>query len=255
MRFALCGMAAAILPAVSLLAGAAEPEKYSLRYRFHPGETIRWEVEHRSMIRASVAGTTQNTETVSLSEKAWRVGAVGPDGTATIEHRVEWVDMRQRLKNCKEVHYDSRTDREPPPGFQTAARSVGVPLSILKMDVTGKILARRQLVKPVAKADAKPDGTAPENENWVTVPLPREPVPIGYTWSIPQEIDVPLEGGLIKRIKAVQQFTLEEVRTGVATIRFSTDVLTPVTDPVVESQLVQRESVAACASTLTRAAS
>ena len=36
---------------------------------------------------------------------------------------------------------------------------------------------------------------------------------------------------------------MEEVKTGVATIRFSTDVLTPVTDPMVESQLVQRESV------------
>ena len=82
-----------------------------------------------------------------------------------------------------------------------------------------------------------------ENENWVTVPLPREPVPIGHTWSIPQEIDVPLEGGIVKRVKAIQQFTLEEVKTGVATIRFSTDILTPVTDPVIESQLVQRESM------------
>ena len=195
------------------------------------------------MIRALVPGTTQDTETVSLSMKAWRIGAVQPDGMATIEHRVEWVDMRQRLKDSKEVHYDSRTDRQPPPGFQTVARSVGVPLSILKMDATGKILARRQLVKPAAKDGAKPAETPLGDENWVTIPLPREPVPIGHTWSIPQTIDVPLEGGMVKRIKAVQQFTLEEVKTGVATIRFSTDVLTPVTDPMVESQLVQRESV------------
>ena len=243
MRVVFCGLAAALLPALSLMARAAEPEKYTLRYQFHPGETIRWNVEHRSMIRASVSGTTQDTETVSLSMKAWRVGAVQPDGMATIEHRVEWVDMRQRLKDSKEVHYDSRTDRQPPPGFQTVARSVGVPLSILKMDATGKILARRQLVKPAAKDDAKPAETPLGDENWVTIPLPREPVPIGHTWSIPQTIDVPLEGGMVKRIKAVQQFTLEEVKTGVATIRFSTDVLTPVTDPMVESQLVQRESV------------
>ena len=104
------------------------------------------------------------------------------------------------------------------------------------------MLARRQLVKLAAQADAKP-ANALENESWVTIPLPGEPVPIGHSWSIPQAIDIPLEGGLFKRIKTVQQFTLEEVETGVATIRFSTDVLTPVTDPVVESQLVQRESV------------
>jgi hypothetical protein len=236
-------MAAGFLSATTLVVRAAEPEKYALRYQFHPGETIRWEVEHRSMIRASVNGTTQDTETVSLSEKAWHVGAVDPDGTATIEHRVEWVDMRQRFKGSKEVHYDSRTDRQPPPGFQTAAQSVGVPLAILTMAPTGKILARRQLVKPGSQAAAKPAQAPLENESWVTIPLPREPVPIGYTWSVPQDIDVPLDHGLVKRIKAIQQFTLEEVKTGVAAIRFSTDVLTPVTDPVVESQLVERESV------------
>ena len=76
----------------------------------------------------------------------------------------------------------------------------------------------------------------------MTIPLPEEPVAVGHTWSIPQEIDIPLEGGGVKKVKAVQQFVLEEVKTGVATIRVSTEVLTPITDPAVESQLVQRES-------------
>ena len=111
MTFTRCGMAAAILTVLLLTAKAAEPPKYTLRYQFHPGETIRWDVEHRSMIRASVRGTTQDTETISFSRKASRIVAVQPDGTATIEHRVEWVDMRQRPNAGKEVHYDSRTDR------------------------------------------------------------------------------------------------------------------------------------------------
>jgi hypothetical protein len=72
--------------------------------------------------------------------------------------------------------------------------------------------------------------------------LPSEPVVIGHTWSIPQDIDVPLPSGAIKKIKAVQQFVLEDVKTGVATIHVSTIVLTPITDPAVESQLVQREA-------------
>ena len=41
MRVVFCGLAAALLPALSLMARAAEPEKYTLRYQFHPGETIR----------------------------------------------------------------------------------------------------------------------------------------------------------------------------------------------------------------------
>ncbi|NLE56792.1 MAG: hypothetical protein GX616_00415 [Planctomycetes bacterium] len=46
----------------------------------------------------------------------------------------------------------------------------------------------------------------------------------------------------MKRIQAVQQFKLEEVKTGVAVIRVSTDILTPISDPAIESQLVQREA-------------
>jgi hypothetical protein len=45
-----------------------------------------------------------------------------------------------------------------------------------------------------------------------------------------------------KKIKTLQKFKLEEVRDGVATIRMSTVILTPVREPAIEAQLVQRES-------------
>jgi hypothetical protein len=216
---------------------AGEPERYTLRYRFHPGETIRWEVEHRSMVRATVSGSTQTTDNLSKSMKTWRVTDVRPDGTATFEHQVDWVDMRQKLTGRDEVHYDSRTDARPPVGFQDVAKSVGVPLSIVSIDAHGKLLRRKSVKQQPA---ATPD--KPEDAGWMTIPLPDGPVPVGYAWSIPQDIDVPLPNGTVKKVKAMQQFVLEEVKTGVATIRVSTDILTPVTDPAIESQLVQRET-------------
>lgn len=257
MRNLLSGMAAAsLLAAVALSAAASEAEKYTLHYKFHPGETLRWEVEHRSKVRATVSGTTQTTETLSTSVKAWRVADVLPDGSATFEHRVQWVNMRQTLTGRKEVHYDSRTGEKPPLGFEDAAKSVGVPLSIVKMDARGKVL-HRQDIKPrpvVAPQKPPPQKSPAQDQGWMTIPLPDEPVPVGYKWSLPLDIDVPLESGAVKKVKAVQQFELEGVKTGVATIRVSTDILTPITDPAVESQLVQRESTARCGSTLTRAA-
>ena len=51
-----------------------------------------------------------------------------------------------------------------------------------------------------------------------------------------------MPGGGSKRVKSLQQFTLESVKTGVATIRIATEILTPVTDPAIESQLVEREA-------------
>jgi hypothetical protein len=248
MKRLLRGMAAASLAAiVTLSAAAGEAEKYTLRYKFHPGEVLRWQVEHQSKVRATVSRDTQTTETSSASVKAWRVTDVQPDGTATFEHRVEWVDMRQTLTGRKEVRYDSRTGTKPPAGFEDAARSVGVPLSIVKIDAQGKVLNRQEMKekKPrpgAAAAKSAPDKSAPPPDGWITIPLPNGPVAVGHTWSLPQNIDIPLPSGGVKKIKAVQQFTLESVKTGVAVIRVSTDVLTPITDPAIESQLVQRES-------------
>ncbi|MBN1394904.1 MAG: hypothetical protein JW959_07765 [Pirellulales bacterium] len=235
--------AAAALPMLFVLNSfAKEAEKtYTLRYRYKPGETVRWLVEHRSKVRATVSGSTQSTETLSISMKAWRVSKVNPDGTATFEHRVEWVDMRQKLTGRSEVRYDSRRDEKPPPGFETAAKSVGVPLSVVTMDPCGKIVERRD-AKPRPPAAPETENQTPKHESCISIPLPEEPVPIGHTWTVPQNIDIPVPSGAVKRIKAVQRFTLEEVKTSVATIRVSTDVLTPIDDPAIESQLVQRES-------------
>ena len=76
----------------------------------------------------------------------------------------------------------------------------------------------------------------------MTIPLPERPVPVGHTWSFPQDIDVKLNTGGIKKVKARQAVTLESVKTGVATIRVATQILTPIDDPAIESQLIQRES-------------
>lgn len=207
-------------------------EKYTLRYQFHPGETLRWEVEHRTKVRTTVSGSTQTAETLSKSLKVWRVKDVKSDGSATFEHSVAWVDMRQKMTDCDEVRYDSRTDAKAPAGFADAAKSVGVPLTTITMDPQGKTVSRQQHVNKGAT----------QNEGFMTIPLPDDAVPVGHTWSLPQDIEVPLETGGIKKIKAIQQFTLESVKTGVATIRLSTEIITPVTSPAIESKLVQRES-------------
>jgi hypothetical protein len=240
MKSLLQGMATGALVAmVALSAAAGEPEKFTLRYKFHPGEVLRWQVEHQSKVRATISKDTQSTDTSSVSVKAWRMIDVQPDGTATFEHRVEWVDMRQTLTGRKEVRYDSRSGAKPPAGFEDAARSVGVPLSVVKIDAGGKVLHREEKKPRPAAAQAK---SVPQTDGWMTIPLPAEPVAVGHTWSLPQNIDIPLPSGGVKKVKAVQQFTLESVKTGVAVIRVSTDVLTPITDPAIESQLVQRES-------------
>jgi len=243
MKATLCSCAA-LLIVVAFFASslAGESEKYTLRYKFQPGESVRWEVEHRSNVKTTVSGTTQTAETLSTSTKLWRVTAVKPDGSATFEHSVEQVDMRQKLTGRDEVRYNSKTDAKPPVGFEDAAKSVGVVLSVVSIDAKGKVTHRER--KYPKKQDAKESTTtAPaQSEGWMTIPLPEEAVAVGHSWSLPYDIDLPQPNGGTKRIKAVQQFKLEDVKTGVAIIHVSTEILTPITDPAIESQLVQREA-------------
>jgi hypothetical protein len=254
----LLSFAALTFAAFTLSATAGEPEKYTLRYKFLPGETVRWEVEHRSNVRTTVSKQSQSAETVSLSVKVWRTKEVKPDGTVTFVHSVDRVDMRQKLTGRNEVRYNSATDAKPPVGYEGAARSVGVPLSIVTINAQGKVLHRKrckeqpQTAGGVGSSTADPttagdptanaNPTASHSESWMTIPLPERPVAVGETWSLPQEIDVPLQTGGVKKVKTIQNFVLESVKTGVATILVSTEILTPITDPAVEAQLVQRES-------------
>jgi cell fate (sporulation/competence/biofilm development) regulator YmcA (YheA/YmcA/DUF963 family) len=207
-------------------------EKFTLRYKFRPGETLRWKVVHRARVDASVAGTSQTSETVSTSVKVWKVQKVESNGVATFEQAVENVDMWQKLTGRMEVRYNSQTDKKPPVGYENVAKSIGMPLSRTTIDSVGKILDRQHLV----------DKPKTSQEGLVTVPLPETPVAIGDTWSYPCDIEIPLEGGRIKNIKSRQSFTLEEVKNRVATLRVATQILTPVDDPAIEAQLAQRDS-------------
>jgi hypothetical protein len=235
-------VASSVALAASLLATSlahADSEKYLLRYKFTPNESIRWQIEHRSMVRATVSGTTQSTETLSNSVNVWRVAEIKPDGVATFQQSVQWIDMRQTLTGRSEVHYDSRTGEKPPRGFEDASKSVGVPLATITIDARGKVLSKKSLRPGGQQADSGPGA---EKRSWITLPLPEKAVAIGESWSLPQDIELPLPNGTIKKIKSVQRFVLEEVRTGVALIRVSTEVLTPISDPALESQLVEREA-------------
>lgn len=205
--------------------------KYLLRYRFKAGETLRWQVEHQAQVKTTVSGTTQTAETTTTSIKVWKVSACQPNGQATFVHSVESVDMRQKLTGRQEVRYNSRTDAEPPVGFQDVAKSVAVPLSEITLDVTGTVVKR---------VDKQP--RPPNQSSHITIPLPAEAVPVGHRWSVPYETTVTTKDGGTRAVKLRQHMSLISVKHGVATIEVDNQVLSPVNDPTMDAQLVQSET-------------
>jgi len=222
----------ATVPAEGPKGKQSESPQYLLRYQFHPGDALRWTVVHRCRIRTTVSGSTQMAETTTTSIKVWRVHDLKPDGTVVFDHMVESVDMRHCLSGRDEVHYSSRTDPCPPHGFEDVARAVGVPLAVVTIDSQGKVLQRQQNFVKAAVA----------GQGEITIQLPEQAVAVGSCWSSPNKIEVPLPNGGVRTIRAMQSYKLQSVKTGVATISMSTQIMTPMLDPAIEAQVLQYET-------------
>jgi hypothetical protein len=208
---------------------ATANHKYTLAYKFKPGEVVRWEVVHRAVVDTTIQGTNQTAETRSTSIKAWEVTDVSPEGDVTLVHMVESIDMWQKMQGRQEVHYNSRTDDKVPPGYEEIAKAVGVPLTLVTIDVHGSVLKREEKHRQSNSSNMP-----------LAVPLPAESVVVGDSWTVPSDVDVILHGGATRKIQTRQKFVLEKVAGSLATISVETQVLTPITDPAIEAQLVQR---------------
>ena len=219
---------ALVLLAVRVPAETADPVR--LRYRFEPGEKIVMDVAHRALTETVIGGTKQAVETATDSTKVWTVVAVDATGRATIEHSVDDVTMSSRTSDKGETRWSSRDEGPVPPDYEPVRQSLGVPLSRLVIDATGRVIERR---------DYKP--TPPSNTgDLMVVPLPDEPATVGTEWTVPQEVVVEVPNGPRRAVKTRLRYRVASLRDGVATIDVDTTVLTPLDDPRLESRLLER---------------
>ena len=223
----LTACAAAVLAADNAAPG---PPQVTLEYHFKPGEKLDMEVSHRALTETTVGATSQSTETATDSRKTWTVVAVDDAGHATLEHSVDDVTMNSRTSDRGQIRWSSRSEDPAPPGYEMVRASLGVPLSRLVVDRSGRLIERRDL-RP-----CPPSSTG----DLVVVPLPEGPVAEGAEWTVPQEVIVDVPGGVRKAVRTRLRYQLTAIKDGVATIRVDTTVLTPIDDPRLESRLLER---------------
>jgi len=202
---------------------------YDLQYKLTTGTVLRYDVDHRAAIRSTIDETSQEAQTLTSSVKAWKVTDVLPNGQIEFMNVVERVHMQNKLPDRAPTEYDSTKDKVPPPGFEDAAKAIGVPLSVVRMTPRGEVISHK------AKS-AQPEA---ENDAPITVRLPDEPVAVDATWDEPFDINVKVEEGGTKAIQTRRHYKLASVESGIATIEVTYQILSPIT-PQVESQLVQR---------------
>jgi hypothetical protein len=205
---------------------------YLLAYKFAAGDEFRTKVVHLVTVETKINGTENSDSSRCVSNRLWRIKQVDGSGNIVFENIVESVDMWTKSTGRAEVRYNSQTDKMPPAEYLLVAGSMGKVLSVVTMDPHGRIISRDDKQKQFNPGIGD-----------LTIPFPAQAVKAGTTWSIPDEVHVKLDDGTIKKISTRQRYKLDNVENGVATITVATQVLTPVNDPKVQSQLVQRLQV------------
>ena len=94
-----------------------------------------------------------------------------------------------------------------PPEFEYLAKQIGDPISVITLSPTGRIVNREDRVP-------HPD----VGLGGLSIPLPKEAIKIGHSWSQSINLKVQTEDKRIKEIKTRELYRLEKVETGVATI-------------------------------------
>lgn len=205
-------------------------ETYLLRYKFTPGLRIASEVIHMAKTDTKIDSTAQDSDSRTVTQKTWDVTKV-EDGNMTFEYAIREIDMSQRIGTGNELRYSSKSDEQVPFQFQKAADSVGKIISTVTIDQQGLIVARS-------------DETNPPNLGMgdITLPVPENAVAVGATWEIPRELNIRREDGSLKRVRFRELFKLEKVSSGIATVSVASEMITIISDPKEEAQVIQHLS-------------
>lgn len=206
-------------------------EKYSLQYKFKMGETLRYSVKHTETLKTTIDGTSGRAETKSESIKAWKVTDVLPNGEMEFMHVVEVMRLSNRVQNRAEINFDSESDETPPPGYEQAARAIGIPLSLIRINPTGKVTYREEKHPQPETTEDMP----------ITLLLPKEEVAIGEQWDTTYDLQMERKDGTPLKVRTRRVCTLKAVAKGLAKIHVKYQVLTPVS-PHIKSQMAERLS-------------
>lgn len=204
-------------------------QTFLLRYKMSQGQTLRWDVEQIATTDAAMAGYEEQSSLRTRSVIAWNVISVDDKGFITIQDQLESAIEWQKTGDSDPISYDSTKDEEVHETFLATAEKIGKPIATTTIEPSGKIVQRESHIKTMEFGMGK-----------FTLQLPEEPLAIGAQWNIPEELQTRKKDKTIKIVKTRMLYTLRKVENGLATISFRREVLTPIDDPSVKSQIQQK---------------
>ena len=202
---------------------------YKLEYKLQKGDTIRFTTEQSVATKFAMAGQKEESSSRSQSAKTWKVINVDRIGQITFSLTLDSINMWQKTGEGSPIAYDSTSDKDVPDEYATVADSVGKTLAVFTVAPNGKVIDRKSNIRDNNFGVGK-----------VTIPLPGQPVPIGFTWNVPTLLQATDDHDKNIQLKARVHYELAKVTGHTAYIRFKTQVLTPVTSEKVKSTIMQK---------------
>jgi len=208
---------------------AGATKEYRLAYRMMVGQNVRSRVVHLVSMDTKIEGEFESLKSRSVSTRVFQISNVDDQGNMTFVHLVEDAELWQKVTGKEEVRYDSKKNAVVPESYIKVAEAIGKPLATITISPTGTIVRRDDAV-----AQFNP------GIGMLLPQLPQRSVEIGQRWFSMEKVRVRLKNGRVQAIQLRKQYKLEQVKNGLATISVRTQVLTPVNDPKIQSQLMQR---------------
>jgi hypothetical protein len=213
-----------------------------LIYRFQPNQFLHYEVEHNMTIDIRFEQGMMKTSNTSKTKKHFRVISVDDQGHALVEAVIDHVQMSAQADGGDPVAFDSADGADKcPPEYRHVMKTVGKPLSRAEFTPNGKLINMTSTKNGdgrVEPASATEESNAPQS---YLVEFPDRELHVGDTWKEKFEVAVVIPASrLQRRISCQRSFRLDSVEGDLATITVKTTVLTPIHDPQLRVQLIQK---------------
>lgn len=233
------GRSAALSRADEATAPASQPgTKYLLAYKFSPNDPLHYRVVQDSEMTVVYNQAKQIDRHHSETLRNLRIVSVDASGVAEVEIVIDHVYLKaQRGENAGD-EFDSRdpdTRAAQYDKYKAIYDSIGQPQARLSLSPSGKVL------KFTPFGSFKTSGSDTEPVKGILNQFPEQPVAIGEKWSEEYDVDVTVEKGLKQKVTMIRKFRLVSVDQNVAKIELKTGVVTPLNDPSMQAQLIQRE--------------
>lgn len=222
------------------------PAKYLLRFKFEPNQKVTYKIKHENTRTLRKGEVIEIAYDKSEAVKHFTVRNVTEEGTAKLESMIDQVKLTTRFNNeGKPIVFDSTEPGQPPRVFKKVKDTIGKPLAETTFSARGAVLKTKNLL-PNSQAstptgnkkqkDSKPDPSL----NFL-LEFPEAPLSIDDRWSYTFEIhNLKVDKVLTKSARMKREYRLKDVQNEIATLTYKTTLLSPIRDPKVLTQLLEK---------------